>query len=648
MVKLASVKLGVRERGDPWTPSLHNETIDALDERGIEHDYDTHEYVSVLPIQSPLRSLNRESPTKENVGKRVRRRISRAYINRCNALIDAPMSSGKSTGAIIAAAETETKIFIVMPRGRNEGYDYIKSLCDEEGLSSEVLPSSHEMCNSLNGEHGDGMEERLKRLMSCGITLKECHAFLDLPCDPNCLSWDDVNTNADVLIGHYKHLNAPSVMDSRIVVVDESPSEFASTFDDPESITKYLQRHDELLFENYTDLLGNRDDLKRTIPSLAWLDGEPMRNPELALDGIHASTPTMVYTILESTMEVGNEGDVFERTSLPNGNTALYNAENGEVSILSPPDLSSAAGVVALDGTPNHDKWEASLGVPLEHEEILDEEEWEKYLIDTMNYTFVVTTEATKPYNSVSNVNIREDAALLSGVHEEFGKPIVITTLTAENEYIAEGNIMEHIKDYAHPGDLKSSNRFKDEEVAVVIGANHPGDHEILKWAAFCDLDAHSPDRSKPENRGSNLSYGEEADEIYRNMVHDNTLQAAMRINREGEGGIVFIHTNTLPEKVPAPHVPGIVSTWSPGMREVIEVTKGMDGWTTSEVAQWTDISERSVRLHLKKLYRMGKVEKSKKPDDGRVTLWTRAEDIDEYGTLDLDETEYGWKVSGI
>jgi len=44
----------------------------------------------------------------------------------------------------------------------------------------------------------------------------------------------------------------------------------------------------------------------------------------------------------------------------------------------------------------------------------------------------------------------------------------------------------------------------------------------------------------------------------------------------------------------------------------------------------------------------MGKVEKSKKPDDGRVTLWTRAEDIDEYGTLDLDETEYGWKVSGI
>jgi hypothetical protein len=338
-------------------------------------------------------------------------------------------------------------------------------------------------------------------------------------------------------------------------------------------------------------------------------------------------------------MEVSDSSSasVFERTTLPNGNVALFNTENGEVSILSPPDLGDAAGVVALDGTANHEKWKASLGIELEHDPILDDAEWREYLTETMGYTFVVTTDATKPYNSTSNINVREDTALVKAIHEKVGKPVVFTTQKAEKEeYHLEPEFMKHVKDISHHGDLKSSNRYSEEHIGVVIGSNHPGDHEIMKWASFCGIEA------EREGRGKDLTYGEEADQFYRNAVHDDTLQAAMRINRDGEGGIVFVHTNTLPEKVPSIDVPGIIETWSDGMREVIDVTRDMKSWTTAEVAQQTDISKSEVDRNLNKLYDMGKLRKMKKSHE---TLWTRKEPLNEVGSVDWDEMNYSWNV---
>ena len=642
MIRAASVKLGLRDRGDQWNHDLYNETIDVLDERGIEHGHGKHEYEPVLPVSASPRFAAGES--KRDIEKLVQRDLVKAFSSGGNFLKTPLMTAGKSTGAIKATSITGEDIMFAMPRGRNEGYDDTEELCESEGLTSQRLPSSRDQCDlfddgSFNDEYSERIEDQVSEALSCGLSLKECHALINLPCGPDCLSWSDVDEDADVNIGHYKHLNAPKAFDGRILVIDEFSPEFVSTFNDAESITKYLQRHDELQFESYTDLMAGRNDLDRAIPSEAWLRSQPMRDPELAPDGIHARAPTMVYVILASAIEPVHRRrtKLFEQTTLPNGNPGLLNTENGEVSILSPPNLSSARGVVALDGTGNQKMWETMLGIDLEHDPVLDDEEWREYLTETMNYRFVVTTDWVKPYNSVSNVNVSEDTALVKEIHEKFGKPLVFTTQKAETEkYHASNEFMKHVKDIVHYGDLKSSNLYSDERVAVVIGSNHPGDQEILKWAAFCDIEA------EREGRGDHLTYGNEADQFYRNMVHDDTLQAAMRVNRDGEGGLVFVHTNTLPDWIPATRVPGIIETWSNGMREVIDVTRDMKSWTTTEVAQQTDIGRRAVLQNLDILHEMGKLRKVKA---SRKTFWTRKEPLNEFGAVDWDEINYSWNT---
>ncbi len=58
-----------------------------------------------------------------------------------------------------------------------------------------------------------------------------------------------------------------------------------------------------------------------------------------------------------------------------------------------------------------------------------------------------------------------------------------------------------------------------------------------------------------------------------------------------------------------------VLTTWSPGTREVIEATADLEAWRTDEIADSVSITERQVREHLHTLQNRGHHE-------GRGVTW--------------------------
>jgi hypothetical protein len=87
-------------------------------------------------------------------------------------------------------------------------------------------------------------------------------------------------------------------------------------------------------------------------------------------------------------------------------------------------------------------------------------------------------------------------------------------------------------------------------------------------------------------------------------MREHETLQAAMRFGRDGNGAAVYVHTATLPEWVPRAGEGRVVRTRSDGERQVINAARDLGMWTTAELAAHPDVSvgERQVRDHLARL----------------------------------------------
>jgi len=129
------------------------------------------------------------------------------------------------------------------------------------------------------------------------------------------------------------------------------------------------------------------------------------------------------------------------------------------------------------------------------------------------------------------------------------------------------------------------------------VGSNHYGDDYLKKWGAFA---GEAVDRN--DEKGSDLSYGSFGDDVLAHMREHETLQAAMRFGRDGNGAVVYVHTDTLPEWVPVAAEGRVRRTWSDGMREVLTAAERRSEWTTAELADAVDLSTRQVRDHLHRL----------------------------------------------
>jgi DNA-binding transcriptional ArsR family regulator len=109
-----------------------------------------------------------------------------------------------------------------------------------------------------------------------------------------------------------------------------------------------------------------------------------------------------------------------------------------------------------------------------------------------------------------------------------------------------------------------------------------------------------------------------------------------MRFGRDGNGAVVYVHTDTLPEWVPLAAEGRVRRTWSEGMREVLTAAERRDEWTTAELADAVDLSTRQVRDHLHRLVDDGVVDAEY---DGSGYVWhdDGLHRVNENGAVELE-----------
>jgi len=616
--------------------------------------------------------------TVEDARERTVDAIADAYTSGDRVLVEALPTMGKSYGAVKAAAVTDQPVTVLTGRGHKEQYEQFREWCDEHGLDYYTLPSFTRDCDTANGEHGEEWADTVREWYRRGATPKEIHKSAEyvldrpLPCQeyegqrcPYASKWDFDPDEYDVLIGHYNHAHKTKVSAGRTVVFDEFPDAYETPLG-PElqgAVSYWLQATDGVPFDDYTDLLENRDDQRRRADALLWFEEHGIEPDETHVfddASAHAAAPLAVFTLLAS----DDLGNGFERADLGDVGLGVFDRARGGVSVLQAPALEYASGVVALDGTPTKRMWELALDERLNHRPVLQGAERAEYVRDALNLNLVRTTEYVKPYNSADHVNTDQDAALLEAITEKHGKrPSVITTTTAEHEYDADG-VLEHVAETKHYGNVLGSNEFDDTRLGAVIGSNHYGDHYIKKWGAYA---GEAVDRG--EEKGADLSYSGFGDDVLQHMREHDTLQAAMRFGRDGNGAVVYVHTDTLPEWVPLAGEGRVVTTWSDGMRDVVDVLEDLTTATTADVVAHpaVDLSRQQVFDHLENLRERGVLQRQQDAEDGRRIVWRDdgLHRLAEHGDVelepvdleDLDDTEvrqlarssiYTWEFTNL
>jgi len=485
-----------------------------------------------------------------------------------------------------------------------------------------------------------------------GATPQDIHACAEyefgqpLPCQdheeqecPYTSMWRFEPDDYDILIGHYNHAHKETVTSGRTVVYDEFPGEtYEQRLDhhlEP-TVSAFLGQAQGMPFDDFTDLIAHRDMPERRAKALQWFEeNEPEDDVELVFNTNYARAcaPLVVFTIIAASKD--DLGNGWERCRLPGGGTGLFNRESNHVRLLTPPSLEYTSGIIALDGTPTLDIWELAIGSRLNHRQILtNEERGGEYISDVLGLNLVQTSEYMKPYSGNSEyVNTDEDRALVEAIGEQHGRKLaLITTKTAEDVYDDAG-VLNETADHEHYGNLKSSNEYAEERLGAVVGSNHYGDEYIQKWGAYAGETV-----ERGDGKGIDLTYGEFGDKILTHMREHETLQAAMRFGRDGNGATVYIHTAAIPDWVPIAGEGRVIDTWSDGMKQVLDAVNGLGSWRTAEIADHpgVKIGERQVRDHLNKLAERGFLNRE---TAGRGFVWhdDGLHRVNEHGAVEIN-----------
>jgi DNA-binding transcriptional ArsR family regulator len=587
--------------------------------------------------------------TLDEARTRCQRHINIALRNGAHTLIDALPAMGKSSGIIRGAAKTDTPISVFT--ARHDLYGQYSDWCQEHSLSSYQLPSFHEDCPTADGKHGEEWEDRVLSLYGDDVMPREIHKYAEqyfgepLPCDdgqecPYKIKWDAEFEDYDVLIGHYTHSYNPQVTTNRVAIFDEFPADsFLIEFDGStvqSAVSTYVSKQDGLPFEDFTEVIEARnseqgdearnwfdaDDLER--------DGEPVLKDESGSANAYAPLLTHAVLVGENLGNGWEHADLAKWVDLGTQQRAARNRDSGEVSLLLPPELDEANGVIALDGTPTPDLWQLTVDTRLSHEQVLSETERADYFTEALGYSIIQTTDSVKTYSSGNYVRPKKDGLLFEAVADrEETKPALISTMRAIDQYRQEG-VLGAVGKYEHYGKLKGTNEFQQERVGIVAGSRHYGDEYLERWGA---LVGESIERG--EGKGTDLSYGEFGNKLLRHMRESEVLQAVLRFGRDEDGANVYVHTAALPEWVPV-EARGHIQRWSKGTHEVVKVLEAdaPDEWRTSDVAEQVDISRRQVRTNLNKLADAGYVEKRK---EGRGSTWVVTDEtIDRLGQVEF------------
>ncbi|MFC7230100.1 helix-turn-helix domain-containing protein (plasmid) [Salinirubellus salinus] len=408
---------------------------------------------------------------------------------------------------------------------------------------------------------------------------------------------------------------------NRVVVFDEDPGESFRLEFDANAVQRVVGAY---LEENpdFDEPLGGSDD---PVQSVGDLRGYRKYSPDEDVEALlrvvrtgqlfddpvladrprgHGAARAVVLSLLESRRDDLNNG--VERVALPGNAVAAYDDIDGVLYIRRPPNLSAAAGVVGLDGTPIHRIWEGRLGCPpeaeLQYERVLCDRCRRQYLMEVLGYRVYNTTPNIKPYSRQRHISKGKDLALIEAVYLETGvEPAVITTKTAER-YL--GREWTHVQASSHYGAVRGSNAFAGDEiqVGIVLGSQHPGDREILRLAALSGDRLELSERHL--NRGPDLSYGvaarpEEPENPYLTYFREHVVvQSVLRFGRSA-GATVYVHTGAVPDWIltdgPIGAEKSVIRERCAGEREVISALSDGAELTASEIGTRVTIAERTV-----------------------------------------------------
>jgi hypothetical protein len=273
----------------------------------------------------------------------------------------------------------------------------------------------------------------------------------------------------------------------------------------------------------------------------------------------------------------------------------------------------------------------------LNHRPVLTDDERREYIRDGLNLNIIRTTDAVKPYSNPDYVNTEQDAALLEEIADHHGQPpALITSQAAEEDVYPDAGVLDLVDGTEHYGNVLGSNEFANCRLGAVIGSRHYGDGYVKKWAAYAGDVA-----ARNDEKGVDLSYGAFGDDVLTHMREHETLQAAMRFGRDGNGAVVYVHTNTLPEWVPLAGEGRVVTTWGDGMKQVVRAAADLGTWRTADLADHPDveIGTRQVFNVLDDLATRGFVDRE---HDGRGYTWRDdgLHRVSEYGDVELDPVD--------
>lgn len=529
-------------------------------------------------------------------------------------LIEAPPNSGKTTSAIKLARQAEKSVTYLA--GRVDLYEQAEEWCeDQDDIRYERIPAPHRTCDTFKG-NTEVSPSVVERLYAKGYSGRYIHLRFPekTPCGRSCEYFeameriDDEIESIDLLIGHHSHCNRQQYVQDRIVIIDEfNPDPFLHSFpddssnviDDPgEIIPAFLNAvaEDDTGFpaETYrdvTDLLQRRDGPTEWAEAIEWFQKNHANRfeaqhaefvePNLEqYNSAHAYAPFLTFSLL--CMERIGPGielapppdrplnDTWQGAGLGPATKCLRDRNTGEMYILEPPDLSSAAQVIGLDGTPTVELWNLLFApeTGFEHKQVISRDDFTTYLRSAMNMSLIQIGDGWHPYAGGDISDLDEDrfAAIQALEDEDFA---LISTKRALEKYRQRGIIGAFIVNRSqgrntedddnrvsedhhalHYALVKSSNDFETEPTGVVTGMPHPGDDLVKLWAGFC---GRSVEITGDDDTAEEKSFGDFGDKIYRHFAHNQVVQAILRFGRhesvyENEGATVYISTYALPE----------------------------------------------------------------------------------------------------
>jgi hypothetical protein len=528
-------------------------------------------------------------------------------------LIEAPPNSGKTTSAIELARHTEKPVTYLA--GRIDLYEQAEEWCEEQDdIRYERIPAPHRSCDTFKG-NTEVSPSVVERLYAKGYSGRYIHLRFPekTPCGRSCEYFqameriDDEIESIDLLIGHHSHCNRQQYVANRVVIIDEfNPDPFLRSFPDEESdvidapgeivpaflsaVAETDEQFPSASYQDVTDLLQNRDGPTEWTAAIEWFrehkanrfEAQHSEYVEPTLErynDAHAYAPFLTFSLLcmeriGPGIELapppdGHLDEIWQDAGLGPATKCLRDRNTGAMYTLEPPDLSSAAQVIGLDGTPTVELWNLLFAPEsgFKHDQVIRRDDFTTYLRSAMNMSLIQIGDGWHPYagGNLSDLDAVRFAAVQAIEDERFalvstkkaletydnaGLLDTFVSQTSPQDSEENSNRVSREHQALHYATVKSSNAFEDESVGVVAGMPHPGDDVIRIWSGFC---GDSVEITEDDNPTKGRSFGDFGDKIYNHFAHNQVVQAILRFGRdesvyENEGATVYISTYALPE----------------------------------------------------------------------------------------------------